>query len=123
VEAGSPTRTCAKKGTEQPDVTVRLTRRELVAGAGAVALAGNASAETAAARTFIGKSAAELAPLARDALADGFGFASLSIYGPDRAPLYAALMIRRAPPPTQRHWLALTACPTPTRSGTRIFPR
>lgn len=90
-------------------MTVRLTRRELVAGAGAVALAGNASADTGSARTFIGKTAAELTPLTRDALADGFGFASLSMYGPERAPLYAALMIRRAAPPAQRHWLALTA--------------
>jgi CubicO group peptidase (beta-lactamase class C family) len=90
-------------------MTVRFTRRELVAGAGAVALAGNASAETASVRTLIGKAAAELTPLARDALAEGFGFASLSMYGPERAPLYAALMIRRAAAPAQRHWLALTA--------------
>jgi CubicO group peptidase (beta-lactamase class C family) len=89
-------------------MAVRLTRRELVAGAGAIALAGSASAETASVRTFIGKPAAELAPLVRDALADGFGFASLSMYGPERAPLYAALMIRRTAPPAQRHWLALT---------------
>jgi CubicO group peptidase (beta-lactamase class C family) len=88
---------------------VRLTRRGFVSGAGAVALVRNASAETASARTFVGKSAAELTALSRDALAQGYGFASLSIYGPDRAPLYAALMIRRPIPPAQRHWLALTA--------------
>jgi CubicO group peptidase (beta-lactamase class C family) len=90
-------------------MAVRLTRRQVVAGAGAVALAGKASAEAASVRTFIGKSAADLAPLARAALAEGYGFASLSMYGPERAPLYAALMIRRAAPPAQRHWLALTA--------------
>jgi hypothetical protein len=64
-------------------MTVRLTRRELVAGAGAVALAGNASAETASVRTLIGATAAKLTPLAHDALADGadrfgeFGMKSL----------------------------------------------
>jgi hypothetical protein len=89
-------------------MTVRLTRREVVAGAGAIALAGNASADAGSARTFIGKTAAELAPLVHDALADGYGFASLSIYGSERAPLYAALMIRRAAPPRGRcsRWCA-----------------
>ena len=90
-------------------MAVRLTRRELVAGAGAVALARDASAESVSVRTFIGKTAGELASLVRDALAEGYGFASLSLYGPERAPLYAALMIRRAAAPAQRHWLALTA--------------
>src|SRR5579871_1155379 len=89
-------------------MALRLTRRELVAGAGMLALARNASAEAASVRTFIGKTAAELAPLVGDALADGYAFASLSIYGPERAPLYAALMIRRGAPAEQRHWLALT---------------
>jgi CubicO group peptidase (beta-lactamase class C family) len=90
-------------------VKLRLTRRGFVAGAGAVALAPAARAEGAAARTFIGKTGAELAPLVRDALADGFGFASLSVYGPPHAPLYAALMRKRAAMAPQRHWLALTA--------------
>ncbi len=87
----------------------RLTRRQLVAGAGAAALARNASAEIAPTRTFIGKSAAELSTLVRAASADGYGLAGLSIYGPERAPLYAALMRPRPTPPSQRHWLALTA--------------
>src|ERR1700722_18610423 len=106
MDAGSPARTCAKKA-RRPDMTVRLTRRALVAGAGAVALAQNASAEAAPGRTVVGKTAPKLPPLARYPLADGYVFASLSMYGPERAPLYAALMVRRAAPPAQRHWLPL----------------
>lgn len=90
-------------------MAVRLTRRGFVTGAGAVALARDASAEAASVRTLIGKTAAELTALSRDAQAEGYGFASLSIYGPERSPLYAALLIRRATPPAQRHWLALSA--------------
>src|ERR1700726_264371 len=96
-----------KENTERPDMAVRLTRGGFVGGAGAVALAPHASGETASVRTFVGKTAAELAALSRDALAEGYGFASLSIYGPERAPLYAALMLRRPTPLAQRHWLAL----------------
>ena len=91
------------------DVPVWLTRRGFVAGAGAIALAPDARADEASVRTFIGKTGAELASLVREALADGFGFASLSIYGQPHAPLYAVVMRKRATPAEQRHWLALTA--------------
>jgi len=90
-------------------VRARLTRRGFVAGATAVALAREAHAESAAVRTFIGETGGELAPLLRAALAEGFRFASLSIYGPPRAPLYAILMRRQAAPGDQPHWLALDA--------------
>ena len=46
------------------DVPVRLTRRGFVAGASAVALAPDARADEASVRTFIGKTGAEIAPLA-----------------------------------------------------------
>ena len=88
---------------------VRLTRRGFVAGAGAAALAPDARAEPAPVRTFIGKTAGELAPLVRDALAEGSRFTSLSLYGPPHAPLYLAVMRRRVAPGEQRHWLALDA--------------
>ena len=90
-------------------VNPRLTRRGFVAGASAAALSLEARAEPAAIRTFIGKTAAELGPLVRDALAAGFRFASLSLYGPPHAPLYAVLMRRQAAPGDQPHWLALDA--------------
>jgi CubicO group peptidase (beta-lactamase class C family) len=96
-------------------MAVRLTRRGFLAragagaGAAAVTLAPDAPAQQATVRTFIGKTAAELTALNRDALADGFGLVSLSLYGPERAPLYAAVMSRRPSPVGQRHWLALTA--------------
>jgi CubicO group peptidase (beta-lactamase class C family) len=94
-------------------MTVRLTRRGFLtragAGAAAVTLVSDALAQQAPVRTFIGKTAAELTALSRDALADGFGIVSLSLYGPERAPLYAAVMSRRPSPVAQRHWLALTA--------------
>jgi CubicO group peptidase (beta-lactamase class C family) len=90
-------------------VNVRLTRRGFVAGITAAALAPEARAEPAAVRTFIGKTGAELAPLLGDALAAGFRFASLSLYGPPHAPLYAILMRRQVPLGDQPHWLALDA--------------
>jgi CubicO group peptidase (beta-lactamase class C family) len=92
---------------------VWLTRRKFLtaasAGAAVATLEPDALAQIAQVRSLIGKPAGELTTLARDALADGYGFASLSIYGPERAPLYAAVLMKRATPVAQRHWLALTA--------------
>jgi CubicO group peptidase (beta-lactamase class C family) len=90
-----------------------LTRRGFLTAAGAgaavVTLARDALAETSPVRTFIDNTAGELTALIRDALADGYRFVSLSIYGPERAPLYATVLIKRPAPVAQRHWLALTA--------------
>jgi CubicO group peptidase (beta-lactamase class C family) len=87
----------------------RLTRRSFVGGAAVAGLAPGARAEPPAVRSFIGKSGNELAAITKDAIADGYRFISLSVYGPERAPLYAAVMARRPAPVTQRHWLALSA--------------
>ena len=87
----------------------QLTRRSFVGGAAVAGLAPGARAEAPAVRTVIGKSGSELAAIAKDALADGYRFVSLSVYGPERAPLYAAVLVRRPAPVTQRHWLALSA--------------
>ena len=87
----------------------RLTRRSFVGGAALAGLAPSARAEPAPVRTVIGKSGNDLAVIAKDALADGYRFVSLSVYGPERTPLYAAVLARQPAPVTQRHWLALSA--------------
>jgi CubicO group peptidase (beta-lactamase class C family) len=87
----------------------RLTRRSFVGLAALAGLAPGARAAPASVRTVIGKSANELAVIAKDALADGYRFGSLSVYGPEPALLYTAVLARRPAPMTQRHWLALSA--------------
>jgi CubicO group peptidase (beta-lactamase class C family) len=90
-----------------------LTRRNLIAGAGAGMAAATlgpiAFAQVAPALTWIGKSRNEFAGLQKEAFADGHRFLSLSIYGPTHAPLYAAVMIKRPAPADQRHWPAMSA--------------
>ena len=88
---------------------MRLTRRGFVTGAGAAAALPRAARAEAAVLTWIGKTGGELAALVRDPLADGYRFVSLSVYGPEHAPLYAAVLAKRPDLAARRHWLALSA--------------